>query len=396
MPLADGRRHLLPRVAALRRWLAERELDALLVTSLPNIFYLTNFSGTAAFLLVSAKSAALLTDARYVGTVAALLRSPAACPGLRLVRVDAASGTYEETLAAVVRARKVRRLGFEAAHLSVRRWEWLRTALPETTLVPTDGLVEGGRAVKDDFEIRTLREAARRLAAVVPTVLEEVGEGRAERDVAARIDGIVRQAGFDRLAFDTIVASGPNSAVPHARPTARRLARGDLVVLDFGGVYDGYCVDLTRVAAVGKATPESRRLYKAVVSAHQAALAAVAPGVPAGDVDSAARRALEEHGLAEAFTHSTGHGLGIEVHEEPRIARRSTASSGHPPAANPGAKPGVTPGADRRLEAGMVFTIEPGVYLPGIGGVRLEDDILVTPGGAEVLTGACARTIAVR
>jgi Xaa-Pro aminopeptidase len=195
-----------------------------------------------------------------------------------------------------------------------------------------------------------------------------VQPGRSEIDVAAELDWIIKQTGFERPAFETIVASGPNSALPHARPTRRVLREGDGVVLDFGGVYDGYCVDLTRTLPLGDVGADFRRLFAAVAEAQQAAIASVRPGVSANQVDAAARDVLSRYGLEEAFGHGTGHGLGLEVHEEPRIAK---ARTGLP---------------DVPLEPGMVFTIEPGVYVDGIGGVRIEDDVLVTKAGCEVLT----------
>jgi Xaa-Pro aminopeptidase len=220
--------------------------------------------------------------------------------------------------------------------------------------------------VKDEGEIATLREAGRRLSQVARTAREWLVPGRSEREVAAGIDRRLRDAGFERTAFETIVASGPNGALPHARPTARRLAVGDGVVLDFGGVYDGYCVDLTRTLHIGPMPPQFRRLFEAVRDAQAAAIAVVKPGVSAADIDREARQVLERRGLGEAFGHGTGHGLGLEVHEAPRIS--SAASH------------------EERVVPGMVFTIEPGAYVPGVGGVRIEDDILVTGDGCELLT----------
>jgi Xaa-Pro aminopeptidase len=195
-----------------------------------------------------------------------------------------------------------------------------------------------------------------------------VAPGRRERDVAADVDAALLRAGFERPAFETIVASGPNSALPHARPGDRRLEGGDAVVLDFGGVYDGYCVDLTRTVQLAPVTADFGRIFAAVKAAHAAALAAVRPGIPASDVDAAARDTLTRHGLGHAFVHGTGHGLGLEVHEEPRIGRAGSTGSGE------------------SLRPGMVFTIEPGAYIPGFGGVRIEDDVLVGEGACEVLT----------
>ena len=193
--------------------------------------------------------------------------------------------------------------------------------------------------------------------------------GRTELEVAADIDARVRAAGFSRAAFDTIVASGPRSALPHARPTDRRLERGDVVVLDFGGVYGGYCVDLTRTVCLGQPSAEVDRQYHAVLAAQQAGCAAVRPGVLPADVDRAARQVLEAAGLGEAFGHGTGHGLGLEVHEAPRLARPRPEDAAQPP-----------------LEAGVACTIEPGAYVTGRAGIRIEDDVVVTADGHEQIT----------
>jgi Xaa-Pro aminopeptidase len=191
-----------------------------------------------------------------------------------------------------------------------------------------------------------------------------------ERELALAIDWRIRTGGFSRLAFETIVASGPNGALPHARPGERRLIEGDLVVLDFGGVYASYCVDLTRTVSIGPPTDRAREVYGAVLEAHDRAIAAVRPGASRLDIDQAARDTLGRYGLGEAFGHGTGHGLGIDVHEDPRITRR---------------RPDIDT-RDEAVDAGMVFTIEPGAYLPDWGGVRIEDDVLVTAHGVEVLT----------
>ena len=199
-------------------------------------------------------------------------------------------------------------------------------------------------------------------------MFEATRAGESERTVAAALESAIRHAGYERLAFDTIVASGPHAALPHHRVGDRILAEGDLVVLDFGGVLDGYCCDLTRTVSIGPPPSEARRLYTAVYDAQQAAFAAIRPGVESSAVDAAARSVLEARGLGEAFGHGTGHGLGLDIHEEPRItwARADVASV--------------------PLVPDMVFTVEPGAYIPGFGGVRIEDDVLVTETGCEVLT----------
>ena len=357
------------RHATIRRALETLGLDALSVTAPANIRYLSNHAGSAGTLVAAAGAMHLLVDFRYHESVRQLQASPAACPTLRMWPVPA---SYDEALLQCLAETGVTRVGFEAAHLTVARHEWLvRTAAARgaaVTLRPTERVVEQARVIKDDGEVTTLREAARRLTPVARAAFEMVRPGTTERAVAARIEAAIREAGFERPAFDTIVASGPNAALPHYRAGDRVLERGDVVVLDFGGVLDGYCSDLTRTVAVAPASAEAHRVHQAVREAQQAAIDAVRPGVATTDVDRAARRVLEAHGLGEAFGHGTGHGLGLDVHEEPRVTR-------------PRADVAPVP-----LEPGMVFTIEPGAYLPGWGGVRIEDDVLVTARGCEVLT----------
>jgi len=347
--------------------MAVRGLDALVVTSLSNVLFLTNFAGSAGILVLTPGKVWFITDFRYVTAVANLRESGHACPDLELVRVN---GSYETTLAELLSARGLRQIGFEAAHTTVARHAWLAAALaksaPGAALVSTDGLVEAVRVRKDQYEIAILREAARRLSGVAVRIMADVRRGRTEREVAMTIDLRIREAGFSAPAFETIVAGGPNGALPHARPGERKLGEGDLVVLDFGGVYDSYCVDLSRTVSIGVASGRAREVHSAVREAHDRAIAAVAPGRSPFEVDRVARDTLGARGFA--FGHGTGHGLGIDVHEEPRIARR---------------RPDM---GDETLLAGMVFTIEPGAYLPGWGGVRIEDDVLVTDTGVELLT----------
>jgi Xaa-Pro aminopeptidase len=280
--------------------------------------------------------------------------------------------SYEEALIGCLAEIGVTTVGFEASHVTVARYEWWRETIAgrglDITLRSTERLVEQARMIKDAAEIAILRDAAARLGQVLPAVLGAVRLGVTERSIAAAIEASMREAGYERMAFDTIVASGPHSAMPHYRAGIRTLAAGDLLVLDFGGVLDGYCCDLTRTVSIGPPSREARRVYDAVRDAHAAAVAAVRPGVDASAVDAAARDLLRDRGLGEAFGHGTGHGLGLDVHEEPRIGR---PRADMPPVA---------------LAAGMVFTIEPGAYLPGFGGVRIEDDVLVTDSGCELLT----------
>jgi Xaa-Pro aminopeptidase len=355
----------------LRARTAGAQLDALVITAPPNVTYVSNFTGSSAVVVLTPDRLLFLTDSRYVTAIESTRGAAWECPDLELVTVD---GSYDATLAEVIAREGFSRTGFEAAHVSVARLTWLESALataaPSAELVPVEGWVEGRRVIKDAYEIGVLREAGRRLSDAAGRVLEDVRSGMAERDVAWLIETRLREAGFSRPAFETIVASGPNAALPHARPTERILGEGDLVVLDFGGVYDSYCVDLTRTVAVGAASSRSREVHQAVLEAHDLAIAAVMPGQSRFAIDAAARDALIRAELGEAFGHGTGHGLGIEIHEDPRISRRRPGTDVH----------------DEFVAPGMVFTIEPGAYLPGWGGVRIEDDVLVTDAGGDLLT----------
>ena len=371
-----SRRH-----AAIRYRLTALGLDALVVTSMPNVLYLTNFTGSSAIVVLTADRLLFVTDFRYVAAIDRTRGTAAECPALEIERVDS---SYDETLAALLDSLPGARVGFEARHLTVGRHQWLEASLRKrsrVSLVPTDGVVEAARVTKDAFEIAILREGAIRLSHVARQVLQAVRRGQTEREVAAAIDDRLRGGGFEKPAFDTIVASGPNGALPHAQPGERKLTEGDLVVLDFGGVYASYCVDLTRTVSIGASAPRAREVYAAVLEAHDLAIAAVAPGRSRFDIDAAARDALKRRGLAEAFGHGTGHGLGIDVHEDPRITRRRAETP-------VSAVKSETEGEHRgdQVSPGMVFTIEPGAYIPGWGGVRIEDDVLVTDAGVDVLT----------
>jgi len=360
--------HHRARHARLRDGLREASLDALIVTSLPNIAYLTGLFASTAALLVSHDEFRLFVDGRYLAPAEA---RQAALEGLRLSLV-ASGGSFEESIATAVRGQGGGRVGIEADHMTVRQHRSLEARLagagnpPE--LLETDGLVENLRNVKDSWEIGRLRDAAGRLSDAAKCIIPKALAGMREREVAALIEADLRRVGFDRPAFDTIVASGPNSAIPHYRSGDRQLEAGDLVVLDFGGMLDGYAVDLSRTIVMGRPSPQAQRLLDAVLAAQQAAFEAAQVGRAASTVDLAARQVLERAGLGEAFSHGTGHGLGLEVHERPRVTR---------------VRPGVPV---EPLEAGMVFTLEPGAYLAGWGGVRIEDDVVVTAGGPEWLT----------
>ena len=359
---------LARRLTDLRTSIQDQGLDALIVTHQPNLRYLLNHVGTAGVAVVTANDVEFLVDSRYLEAVRARQASPQACPGLRIRLVP---GSYDDALVECLGALGGGAVGFESRHVSVATYDAWRNRLGPAAvrLRPTERMVEAARAVKDDFEVSCLRRAAAGLTAVADAAFAALRPGVSEREVAGVIESSLRDGGYERPAFDVIVASGPNAALPHHRADTRRVEAGDLVVLDFGGVLDGYCSDLTRTVSVGPPSEDARRVHNAVLQAQRAAIAAVKPGVETSAVDRAARAVLESQGLGEAFRHGTGHGLGLEVHEEPRVARASAGD----------AVPSL-------LRVGMVVTIEPGAYLPGWGGVRIEDDLVVTVDGADVLT----------
>jgi Xaa-Pro aminopeptidase len=369
---------VLTRIDRVRAEAHAASLDALVVTHLPNIRYLTGFTGTAGTVVLLPDRSVLMVDFRYATAAQSLVASV----GSDAIVMELVPQTYDAAIADLLRRESCKRIGIEAAWLSVSRFNAissdlarsaptpLRATGPTPVLVPTERLVERARMIKDAAEVEAIREGARRISGIARRLRDFVAPGRREEEIAAELESAIREAGFSRPAFETIVASGPNSALPHARPTARRLAAGDSTVLDFGGVYDGYCVDLTRTVQLGAPSASLRQLYEAVARAHQAAVAAVRPGVRPSAIDAAAREVLEQHGLGAAFGHGTGHGIGLEIHEDPRIGRET---------------PGLP---DPPVEPGMIFTIEPGAYVPGTGGVRIEDDVLVTMDGCELLTDA--------
>lgn len=345
------------RVRALRGRLSDEGLDALLVSHPPNLRYLSGFSGSAGLLLVDPEEALLLVDSRY--------EEQAEEEASDAVAVRLAEDGLVTGLAAEVTGRAELALGFEAHRTTVRRARRLAEETEGTEWRETDGLVEGIRARKDGAEIDLLREAGRVACRALDDALGLVEPGMTEREVVAELEYRLRRAGSGPPAFDSIVASGPRSARPHARPSERRLREGDLVLLDLGATVEGYRSDVTRTVVLGSPEPWQRRAHAAVRAARDAALSAVEPGRPAREVDEAARAALEDRSVEGAFGHSVGHGIGLEVHEEPSLSANS----------------------DDILQEGNVVTIEPGVYLRGRGGVRVEDDVVVGD-RPDVLTDA--------
>jgi Xaa-Pro aminopeptidase len=347
------------RVDRLRLLFSDLRADAFLVTHLPNIQYLCGFTGSAGVLLVEASRSILFTDSRYTFQA----REEVIGAEIRIAKHGLLRAASEE----LKRRRRRFRVTYVPSHVSVAQKAALE-ALAGTQVRWVNGgsSLERLRAVKDPGELVLMRQAAKLISEVFARVAPEIKPGVSELTLAAEIEYRIKQKGASGPSFETIVASGPRSAWAHARPTCKPLRKNELVVLDHGAILRGYCSDLTRTVFLGRAPSQVRRLYNAVLEAQEAAREAIRPGVRALQVDAAARRVLKRHGLDQYFTHSTGHGLGIEVHEMPRLGR----------------------GEETVLEEGMVVTIEPGVYIEGLGGIRIEDDVVVTSKGVEDLTSA--------
>mgnify|MGYP002400021301 CR=1 FL=1 len=356
--------NFLARQKKLRGQLALTRLDALLVSHLPNIRYLCGFTGSSGFLLVMESGSVFFTDVRY---------DTQAREEVQRAKVVIARKALLSAVGEWIAARRKRSkrwiLGIEADHMTVADRKKLADLLPAgLRLRPAPPLVERARLVKDEDELRLIRSAVQLGATLFDRALEVLRPGVKESEVAAEMEYAARRAGAEEMSFPTIIASGARSALPHGRASQQAITTGAFVVCDFGVILHGYCSDQTRTVWVGEASASSakqaRRAYESVREAQEAAILAVRPGATAGQVDAAARKVLRKAGLGGYFTHSTGHGVGLEIHEVPRLATGQTEG----------------------LKPGMVITIEPGVYFPGKWGVRIEDMVVVTEGGCEVLT----------
>ena len=335
--------------------LAGHKMEALLVTSPANIRYLTGFAGSNGLVLIAGFVSYFFTDPRYRTEIKGNIHG----------KVRVSKGPLIDHAARILKRRKLKRIGFEPGHMSVEQHEKLRKALPASfSLKGVSGIVEGLRAIKSPSEIGKIRTSVEANSEAYLRTLRRVRLGARECDVAAELDFQMRVLGAEKTAFDTIVAVGERTALPHAHPTGRKLEDNELLLVDMGATLDGYTSDMTRMSFMGTPGKRIRGLYKAVLEAQLAGLDAVREGIPVARVDAACREVLKRHELDRAFVHSTGHGLGLEIHEAPRIARKEQT----------------------RLQAGMVITIEPGAYIEGLGGVRIEDTVLVTERGCEVLT----------
>lgn len=345
------------RLAALLEGLTAAHVDGLLVTSLANVRYLTGFSGSSALLLVSQREALLITDFRYqtqaaeeVGDSARVLIEPQSLW----------AGLWQQ----LGQQPGIQVLGFESAHLLHRDFQRLMEAGARWQWRPTLDLVETLRERKDPEEVRLIERAANVAIRALERTLAEVRVGMTELQVAGVLERALRDEGSEGFPFPSIVASGSRSALPHARATSARVREGDLLLLDFGAEVEGYCADITRTVVVGRASDEQREIYDVVRRANEQASHSIRAGMTGRDADAIARGYIEQRGYGDLFGHGLGHGVGLEVHEAPRLSRT----------------------ADGALAEGAVVTIEPGVYRPGWGGVRIEDDVVLDAAGPRILT----------
>lgn len=348
------------RVERLRDSFAAASCDALVVTELTNVRYLTGFTGSAAIVLITDDELLFVTDGRYRDQSSDELAAAGVSARIEVVAAEPDRVVADAAVAAGVSA-----LGLEAGSVTwAQQRRWASELFTGKTLVPTSGVVEGLRLVKDHGEAVRIRSACAIADAALEKVRDRLLDGPTEAEFALELDSTMRSLGAADVSFETIVASGPNGAKPHHRPGGRRIAEGDLVVIDFGALVDGYHSDMTRTVAVGDVGAERLHMLEVVLSAQAAGVQAVSAGVDAATVDRACRDVIEDAGMGDAFLHGTGHGVGLDIHEEPRVSGRSAAT----------------------LVAGHVVTVEPGVYLPELGGVRIEDTVLVTEDGCDRLT----------
>lgn len=343
------------RLTKLRTRLSELGLDAMLITSRSNRWYMSGFGGSAGTLLISAEKAILFTDFRYTE------RATAQAPAFTVVQHGAPLSKW---IREAVTEQGLLRIGFETDQLVHSAHEAYRDQLAPAELVPVSGVIEGLRQVKSADELDKLRRSCAIADAAYIHILKYLKPGVTERDVALELEFFMRQNGAEKNAFDVIPASGTNGSLPHAEATGRVLRDGDLITMDFGCVYDGYCSDITRTVGIGAISDKQREVYKIVLDAQLASVEACRAGLTGWELDAVARDIIAGAGYGENFGHSLGHGVGLDIHELPRVA----------------------PGIETILEPDMVVTIEPGIYIPSWGGVRVEDTVAVTATGCERLT----------
>jgi Xaa-Pro aminopeptidase len=345
------------RLRRMEQVLQERGIDGFLVTNLPSVRYLSGFSGSNGLCLVGKESSSFLTDFRY---------EEQSHEEVRGLRIAIAKDSLFKELEKRKLLRGMRRVGIEGNYLPFSEYQKLKKAHPRVRFVALADIVEGISAVKDEGEVGLIKKAVRISDKVFDEVVKSIRPGVRELEISAEISFLHKNHGGERDAFETIVASGPRGALPHGIASAKKIRKGEFVTLDFGCVYCGYCCDITRTVSVGEPARKLREIYRIVAEAQMEAIRAVKPGMTAKDLDAVARRYIARNGYGRYFRHSLGHGIGLQIHEPPRISPQSSY----------------------RLRDGNVITIEPGIYLPGIGGVRIEDDVSIMDGKIVVLNKA--------
>jgi Xaa-Pro aminopeptidase len=350
------------RLTKLRAILPEHDIDAILVSQPHNRRYLSGFSGSAGWLIITAERAVLATDFRYYEQIGR------EAPDFELAKIQT---RVSDLLPKVLADLGIKRLGFESQHLTVDQLGTFSKAAEDVEWLPLEGTVEKIRAIKDEDEIDALRRSVALTDEAFAHLLEVIEPGMTEREVAWEIEAYMRSHGASKVAFDLIVAAGPNGALPHARPGDQAIQRGVPVVVDIGNVLDDYCSDMTRTFCLGEPSPRYLEVWNVVLQAQEAAQAVIRAGVSGVETDVAARDVIVEAGFGDYFGHGLGHGVGLDVHEGPRASRLS----------------------EDTFEAGMSLTVEPGIYLPGEFGVRLEDLVIIGEDGIEILTNTPKRPV---
>lgn len=345
---------MMLRVEKLRKKMQEENLDSFLITSPYNLRYLTNFTGTTGLAVITLEKAFFITDFRYTEQAAAQAQ------GFEIIKNV---GPIFEEVADLVQKEGLRELGFEETTVSFLEYSVLEEII-DVQLIPISGMIEELREIKDEEEIAIIEKACSIADLAYDHILKMIQPGMTEIEVANQLDFYMRSLGASGVSFETIVASGLRSAMPHGVASKKIIEQGDLITIDFGCYYEGYVSDMTRTFAIGDPGEQLKEIYQIVLEAQLAVLEVAKPGVTGKQLDAVARDYITKHGYGEAFGHSTGHGIGLEIHEGPNVSVR----------------------AEKQFVPGNIITDEPGIYLPGIGGVRIEDDLLITSDGNRVLT----------
>lgn len=355
---------MMKRIEKVLDSMKEQDIDALFLMRDANIRYVSGFTGSDSFIVLSARCRIFITDSRYTE------QAEQECPDFEILQYRSHM-SLEELIARICKRYHIDRLGFEQDFVNFQIYEKIRKAVDEVRFTPTSGIVENIRCVKERIEIEFIGRAAKIADDAFTDVLGLIKPGITEKDIERELEYLMKKKGAFSVGFPTVVASGPRSSLPHAVPTDRQIQKGDFITMDFGALYQGYCSDMTRTVVVGQPDAKQREIYELVRKAQEAGLNFVKAGVRGIDADKCARDVIENAGYGPNFGHGLGHGIGLEIHEQPYLNKRN----------------------ERMLAAGSVVTVEPGIYLPNWGGVRIEDSVLVTTDSCEMLTNASRQLI---